>query len=707
MAVKTFNPSGASDNWSTASAWGGSLPVDGDSAIISSGKLCYMDTDLSGFATGLIAMTVNGTLSGPNGAGTGYIKMDGVAGHDITISSGGTIQHGVSQASPAGSTSIFKINLGTASEIKALGNDRTVKLYPTMKTIRHCNLISDAAAGSSAIVTDKTNAQLQADGWSVGDYISVCRPTTNSSPNQQLFTIQSWGGGSTINLSSTLTGGTYIAGSYVVNHTSNIMILTTRTSGSECAIDCGYYGPTVEIGANIVNTTCVTSYTNAGGYGIGQLANAGKSNPIYGTFHGLAAGINYSRGTNVGPAYFTGCTNAISRSVKANLDVRIFSCYGATSGLTSDCYITPESIVFGCSYSIGGMGNMQFAGKVKGCMEAFIAYSGSILATADIGGTAAIDKNQNGAIDFGDGGSIVLQGASIADTTMVFSYKGYVIGSNSKSCVAMYNYGGNYGQHWFFTAGGFTQPTTDAGFTALGYPSVEKMVFEWNQNLNFVDLPVDLVSGQPFYMVIDIDLGSTAYTWTVNPEIAVVDPSKPFESASAIIAKATSLTGGVIDTAVGTIQRMVLSFVPTPTANFPYGSHKPAILRVKGSAGNSSGTGTDYLLFAYTQSQSVVADVQSLQGSSTKLSDLISRIDEPVSSRFSLDEPIGTGEWVGTLGRDAIKAMWCQSGGMWEIDPVAKTLTLYAPDKVTPYIVFDLDNTIDLMDVPPSARVPR
>jgi|GEM_PF-4009772 len=58
MAVKTFNPSGSSDNWSTASAWGGSVSASGDSFVISAGKTCYMDVDQSGMGVGMVAGTV-------------------------------------------------------------------------------------------------------------------------------------------------------------------------------------------------------------------------------------------------------------------------------------------------------------------------------------------------------------------------------------------------------------------------------------------------------------------------------------------------------------------------------------------------------------------------------------------------------------------------------------------------------------------------
>jgi len=640
MAIRTFNPSGSSDNWSTASAWGGTIPADGDSFIISAGKTCYMDVDQSAMATGMIAGTVNGTLCGPNGAGTGVLKMDGVGGHDLTIASNGSLIHGASKSSPAPSNSVFKILLGTASEIKVAGNDRTVKLHPTVKSIRYARLLNDASSGTNTITLDRTLGEVSADGWAAGDYVCVCRPTTTGNTSDQLFTISAIGGGSSsdpavLQLSGTLNALTP-AGCYVINHSSNIMILTTRSSGTECVFDCNYACPLIEFGGNVVNTTVTTNYTNAGGYGVGQLTNTlGKAHQIYGTFHGCANGINYSRGTNVEGAVFTACANAVARLVKSVLDVAVFSCCTAISGLCADCYLPSTSILFGCAYPLMGMGNMQFGGKIKGCLSATIGYSGSILSTADIGGTSNIDRNFSGTVDFGDGGSIVFQEASTSDSTKVFNYKSVGVSSGVKACVAMYNYGGQAGRHWFYTAGGYTSPDTDVDFEALGYPSCERTVFEWNAALNFVDLPVEIMSGQPFYIQIDVKLGSGSYSFAEVPSFAVVDSSLPFESPSAVLATAVRADGSGLDAFSAAMQRLWISFVPAPTAEFPYGSRKPAILRMKGRGGNPTGTGTDYIQWAYTQAQSVVADVRSLAGSSSALTNLLANVDVPVSTRLA------------------------------------------------------------------------
>jgi hypothetical protein len=627
MPAKTFNPAGASDNWSTAAAWGGSIPADGDSFTITAGKTCYMDTDQSTMGTGMIAGTINGTLRGPNGNGLGYLKMSGTAGQDITVASNGSIIHGDSKVSPAISGSYLTINLGTASEIYAGGSDRTIQLYPTMKTIRHIRLAADAPSGSPSIVADQTNAALQADGWKEGDYLSIARPTTSSSPNAQLLTILSWGGGSTINLSIPLAGGTFISGSYAVNHSSNIKILTSRTAGTEAAINCNYQCPTLDIGANIINTSVVSNYTNAGGAGISAFINSLGRGEFYGSVHGALYGVNYCRGLAVNGAYFTQHNTAVQRSIKSYLHFYSIGNYITSSSTTADCYMPEGTIVFGNVYAVGGYGNMQFGGEVKGCLDGFIGFNGYILPTSDIGGTADIDKNQNGSIDFSDGGNIVLNGAMLQDSTKMYLYKNVVMQPNTKSAVAMYNYASSIGtpqvgQHWFYTTGGYTQPTSGPGFSLLGYPSIEKMTFEWYKNLNFIDLPTELTIGQPFSMTFDIQLGSGSYIFLENPAITLVDPNYPFEISSGTLYTAKTPTGGGIDTYNTDIQRLYISYVPPVSSNAPYGAKKPATVRVKGRGGNYSGSGTDYMLFAYSQTNSVVADIRSINGSAVPVGNL-------------------------------------------------------------------------------------
>lgn len=694
MAVKTFNPAGSADNWSSASAWGGSAPADGDSFVIAAGKTCYMNVDQSGMTIGMVAGTVNGTLRGPNGAGLGYLKMDGVAGHDITIASGGSLIHGT-QASPAAANSIFKISLGAASEIYAAGNDRTVQLWPTVKTYRVVRLTAQTNSGSSVITVDRTNAELQADGWQVGDYICVSRPATTSTPQQQLFTISAWGGGSAITLSGTLAADAII-GCYVANHSSNIMILTARAAGStECAINCSYSCPVIDVACNIVNTNCVSNATNMGGYGLSAYQNTlGRGNLSY-TCHGANIAGNYSRGANYAGCVITACNAATSRPSRAIVDIVALSCTNAIFQAT-DVYCPSTTVLFGCVYTIanGAGRNMFFDGTIRGCLIGTLGCDCELGQNAVIGGSAAIDRNHQCDISLEDGGVVIGQGTMLQSSVPVYGYKTFKCNDNAKAYAAMYNYASSvgspqYGRHWFWSMGGKFEPTSDAGFTALGYSVCHKMTFEWSANKTFFEIPVEITAGQPFYMAIDIQLGSGGYTFVENPSVILADPGKPFESGTEVIASAVKADGSSIDITSTSIQRLYISYVPPVTSAFPYGTKRQVYLRVRGKGGNSGGTSTDFMLLAWSQAQSVVADVQSLGGSAAALTKLISDAD----GAFKPADALGTGVWAGVTGADALKAAWGQGAGNWRIElgPPPRFVVL-APDNATVLHSFVLDS---------------
>jgi len=424
------------------------------------------------------------------------------------------------------------------------------------------------------------------------------------------------------------------------------------------------------------------------------MTNSLARSEFYGSIHGCNSALYYNRCLKLNGVYITMSNAGMAKQIRSLCNVKIFGCSAATNAACADNYYPTTALMFGNPYSVGGQGNCLFCGAVKGSLCGFLNYDGVISQFADIGGLTNIDRNYNGDIDWSEGAATVGQGAYLQSATRMYLYKQTVPGTGSKSCVALYNYGSainspQYVQHWFYTQGGYTQPTTDAGFAALGYPSIEKMVFEKDSALNFIDLPVELTSGQPFVMTIDVQLGSGAYTFAENPSIVVVDPALPFEDAGSVIATATKSDGSGISTGSSAIQRLYISYVPPVTSSFPYGAKKPAILRIKGRGGNSGGTGTDYMLFAYSSSMSVVADVQSLGGSSSALTQLLS----DASSAIALADPLSGTEWSGKTVEDALKGAWAQGFGKWALDlgpPV--TLTLYAPDNTTPVKVFTLDS---------------
>ena len=238
MALKTFNPAATGDLWSTAAAWGGSLPVNGDSFVIAPGKTCYMDTDLSAMSSGMIAGAVSGVLTGPLTTGSGYLKFNGGAAQDLTIGATGQLIFGTSESSPAATGIRFTIDLGALSEIRIVAGAQ-IKLHPTLPTTRYVQLTTAIASGATALQLSVAASSLQNDYWRVGDYLAICGQTTNTTLYKSLTSISSFGTGYQVNIASGASSG-YNASAYVINLSSNMMIIGNRTSNSEYMFETNY-----------------------------------------------------------------------------------------------------------------------------------------------------------------------------------------------------------------------------------------------------------------------------------------------------------------------------------------------------------------------------------------------------------------------------------------------------------------------------------
>ena len=90
MATVTSVQSG---NWSSSLTWGGLLPANGDTVVISAGHTVVFDVDMSSWANGVI-LRVYGKLVAPTTAGTYYLKLAG----NSTVYNGGKIEWGTQQS---------------------------------------------------------------------------------------------------------------------------------------------------------------------------------------------------------------------------------------------------------------------------------------------------------------------------------------------------------------------------------------------------------------------------------------------------------------------------------------------------------------------------------------------------------------------------------------------------------------------------------
>jgi len=156
MAVKTSNTTGL---WSAGGTWvGGVAPVDGDSFVIATGHTVTFDVDQSGFATGMVAGTITGTLALTTTAGTYYLKMDGVSGHNI--GGAGSFLFG-SSGSPIANNVKCTVDLGASSSIVG-SSGMIADFYGTGPTNHYAKISSTEAAGQTTLSIDR---DLTGDIW--------------------------------------------------------------------------------------------------------------------------------------------------------------------------------------------------------------------------------------------------------------------------------------------------------------------------------------------------------------------------------------------------------------------------------------------------------------------------------------------------------------------------------------------------------------
>lgn len=142
----------ASGNWGTAGTWDSGVPVNGDTVIIAEGHTVLFDVDQSGFATGLVNLTINGILNFKHDSVT-YLKWSGkIQGNGIL--NVGTVSNPISRPSLGSSTPMATIHYtGDVSTAYGAIGMTSCKMYGWIpETANYTYVKGDHDAGVSTIV---------------------------------------------------------------------------------------------------------------------------------------------------------------------------------------------------------------------------------------------------------------------------------------------------------------------------------------------------------------------------------------------------------------------------------------------------------------------------------------------------------------------------------------------------------------------------
>ena len=351
--TRTTTQAGA---WTAAATWGGTAPVDGDTAVIT--YAVSYDANMSAYATG-VTVTINsgGSLTASTTAGTYYLKCNG----NITVNTGGSFLVG-SAGTPYPTNCTFTVNLNGARYLTGAG---TIAIYcsePTVKTLQ-LNTATSADATVLDVRVFPTGATWDPTA-DAGNWVNAqtCRVDKYGAVESTVRTIAS-----TASNTLTLNAGTMpatTAGSLIHLINRNVWItgatgyafssataltLSAQLSGNAYGLySCT--GATVSGGTMSGNTQGLTSCTGATVSG-GTIS--GNTSGLY-----SCTGATVSGGTISGNTYgLYSCAGAtVSGGTISGNTYGLYSCAGALSGVTftgnatSDLYLCPTISARNCLF---------------------------------------------------------------------------------------------------------------------------------------------------------------------------------------------------------------------------------------------------------------------------------------------------------------------------------------------------------------------
>lgn len=346
MATKTFNPAASSDHWSTAAAWGGTLPVDNDDCIIATGKTCIFDADLSGFATGIASLTVTGEFEA-DVSGTLYLKCKGAIG-GVGSFKAGTV------GTPL--TNTFIIDLAGNGYFN-LTSGLLVELYCTEPLYGHALLSADEASGQTVLSVDR---DITTSGWNAGDPLGIANVNKGLDVQDKMVNPRTF-------VSATATEITISAGGLdSANYTGAAVVLLTRN---------------IEIRTSLLSNGSIRGYAA----GIDCVFNCAMRNVA--AFP--AAYAFYAAGNAAADISFKGPISGYNVAFGSCYNIAVDGAVFCPTGL-DDCHGFDIPALMCCTYAITNCSGCNFIGDIRGGIRGVHGSAGMWLGGKIIGPTEGV-----------------------------------------------------------------------------------------------------------------------------------------------------------------------------------------------------------------------------------------------------------------------------------------------------------------------------
>lgn len=307
MATRTASVSGL---WSDTLTWGSNpVPVAGDAVVINAGVVVTFDVDQSGFASGLIASTINGTLQVSQNAGTYYWKCAATVTWGAAASylvNGGTL------GTPLPANVTFTQEATGNITLNAFNAGTVVDIWCQEPANRYIRLSGAEAAGQTALSVD-TDVSGESLYWKNGNLIDICDVNGNDAEGR---TISGTPSATEVTVTAGLTNAKII-GALLVLVTRNVKIIGagngTLCSGSPTNEGQARINAEIRNFANLQgNNVSRREYGGALSNITSQVLGSGSACKFSGTVSRCPALLNTSTGSIIENAVIAGCSNGFT-----------------------------------------------------------------------------------------------------------------------------------------------------------------------------------------------------------------------------------------------------------------------------------------------------------------------------------------------------------------------------------------------------------